>query len=255
MSSFCVIRKYKEGDEHTIKEIISESVMEQVNSYFWNACLSELFPQIAVACVAISYIFLGIPLKYALIFVPGSVIFIYLVVYFGHFIKTNELNSDLDNIPNNYMKDIGTTFLVAEYHGKVGEAELSSLMNKPKKFEYDFYTEREFQLGNVNARGLSKIVVGCVAITRSMRNSERLADPGLCVVVTLFGSAYAFLTAKQMYWNEGFVNSESINKAFLGFGGNLLSFKMYRPLNKPETIEEATESQNETEQQNDLIDL
>ncbi|RXG59268.1 hypothetical protein Avbf_06621 [Armadillidium vulgare] len=126
---------------------------------------------------------------------------------------------------------------------------------------------------------LAKLVVVVFAITRSMRNSERAWLRRMAVKKEyrrreigshLVREAIKFCqerkyagielittehhgAAKQLYWNEGFVNSESMHKAFLGFGGNLLSFKMYRPLNKPETIEEATESQNKTEEQKDLI--
>ncbi|XP_042226601.1 uncharacterized protein LOC121869348 isoform X2 [Homarus americanus] len=83
----CVIRPYRKGDEVTIQEIMTEATMETVGEFFWAAVMSEVFPQVALLAIAVSFIGLGIPFYFCLFGIPVAIIIIYVVIWSAHSFK------------------------------------------------------------------------------------------------------------------------------------------------------------------------
>ncbi|KAG7166525.1 N-acetyltransferase 8-like [Homarus americanus] len=160
----CVIRPYRKGDEVTIQEIMTEATMETVGEFFWAAVMSEVFPQVALLAIAVSFIGLGIPFYFCLFGIPVAIIIIYVAM---------ELHEDLNNITRIYMQYPDTGFWVAEVL-EVSEAnELNMLMNKTKKVEYEFLTEAQLEAKDIDLEGQRRHIVGTVAITKSLRGGSK----------------------------------------------------------------------------------
>ncbi|XP_045603285.1 probable N-acetyltransferase 8B [Procambarus clarkii] len=165
----CIVRRYRKGDETVIREIITEATMETVSEYFWAAVMSEIFPQVALLTIAISFIGLGIPFYFCLLGIPVAIAFIYAVIWTAHLFKAMELHEDLNNISQTYMSDPDCGFWVAEVLEYSEANELNTLVNKTKKVEYDFLTEEQLDAQGLNFEGRKKHIVGTVAITKSLR--------------------------------------------------------------------------------------
>lgn len=166
----CVIRKFKSGDEGVIQKIITDATMATVMDFFWAAVLSEIFPQVAVACIGVCFVMFSIPFKICLFSVPVAFIIIYVVIWCAHMFKAMELHSDLNNIRNTYMSDPDCGFWVAEVYDVAEATELDRFMNKQKKVEYQFMTEELFKKKEPDVKNLKCRIVGTVAITKSMQN-------------------------------------------------------------------------------------
>nr|XP_053636295.1 uncharacterized protein LOC128691449 [Cherax quadricarinatus] len=164
----CVIRRYRKGDEICIREIITEATMETVGDFFWAAVLSEIFPQVALLIIAIAFIGFGVPFYFCLLGVPVAIVFIYAVIWAGHVFKAMELHEDLNNITQTYMQDPVTGFWVAEVLEVSGVNELTTLVNKAKKVEYEFLTEEELDARGLNLMGQKRQIAGTVAISKSL---------------------------------------------------------------------------------------
>lgn len=168
VSFICIIRRYRKGDEVSIRELMTEATMETVTDFFWAAVLSEIMPQISLLAIAIAFIGLGIPFYFCLLGVPIAIILIYAVIWCAHLFKAMELYEELNNISLKYMQEPYCGVWVAEVL-EVSEAnELNAVVNKTKKIEYEFLTEKDLDARGPDLEGRRRHVVGTVAITKSL---------------------------------------------------------------------------------------
>lgn len=249
-----IIRRYRSGDECTIRSIMSEATMATVGPFFWGGVLSEVFPQVALLVIAFAFIGLGIPFTFCLLGIPVAIVLIYFGVWSAHAFKVMELNQELSNINQMYMSDPECGFWVAEAY-ELSEA--NELESKFKKVEYDFMNEKELDARGDNLQGLRRNIVGTVAITKSLhgglkawlrRMAVKKAYRRCGIATKLMDEVIQFCSdrcyegielittechyeAREMYYRKGFEAEHTYYKYYLNVRQPMYLF--YLPLKPP----------------------
>ncbi|XP_071543501.1 uncharacterized protein [Panulirus ornatus] len=124
VSFICIIRRYRKGDEVSIRELMTEATMETVTDFFWAAVLSEIMPQISLLAIAIAFIGLGIPFYFCLLGVPIAIILIYAVIWCAHlfkieydFLTEKDLDARGPDLEGRRRHVVGTVAITKSLHG------------------------------------------------------------------------------------------------------------------------------------------
>ncbi|XP_055381477.1 uncharacterized protein LOC129612054 [Condylostylus longicornis] len=91
MESFVIIRNYSEQDELKCQELVRDYVMHFAKKSFYAFCFREITLQFIVITWAILFIFLGVPLTFCSLTVPGCIFFIFIATYCSCYAKAVEL--------------------------------------------------------------------------------------------------------------------------------------------------------------------
>lgn len=91
MDSFIVIRNYTEQDELKCQELVRDYVMSFAKKTFYSLCFKEITLQFIVISWAFLFIFLGVPLTFCALSIPGGILFIFITTYCSCYAKAVEL--------------------------------------------------------------------------------------------------------------------------------------------------------------------
>ncbi|XP_030562995.1 uncharacterized protein LOC115764221 [Drosophila novamexicana] len=91
MQPFIVIRNYREDDELKCQELVRDYIMSFSSKSFFAFCFREITLQFIVITWAIFFIFLGVPLLFCVLTIPGCVFFLFTSTYFSFYAKAVEL--------------------------------------------------------------------------------------------------------------------------------------------------------------------
>nr|XP_027232625.1 uncharacterized protein LOC113824076 [Penaeus vannamei] len=226
----CIIRPYRKGDEDTIRDIMTEATMETVGEFFWSAVMSEVFPQIVKVGASSSF--------FAKVQIGCSFVIAFAFIGLG--------------VPF-YFCLFGIPVAVGVIYGVIWSAHLF-------KVEYDFLSEEEFHMRNINLDGFRKHLVGTVAITKSQRGglrawlrrmAVRKAYRRRGIAMQLLEQAIQFCTdrchegielittechykARELYYKRGFTAEHTYYKYYFNVRQPMYLFAM--PLKPPKQI-------------------
>ncbi|KAH8408029.1 hypothetical protein KR222_011530 [Zaprionus bogoriensis] len=91
MQPFIVIRNYREDDELKCQELVRDYIMSFSSKSFFVFCFREITLQFIVITWAIFFIFLGVPLLFCVLTIPGCIFFLFTSTYFSFYAKAVEL--------------------------------------------------------------------------------------------------------------------------------------------------------------------
>uniref|UniRef100_A0A1B0G5X4 Uncharacterized protein n=1 Tax=Glossina morsitans morsitans TaxID=37546 RepID=A0A1B0G5X4_GLOMM len=91
MQPFIVVRNYREDDELKCQELVRDYIMSFFKKSFYCFCFREITLQFIVITWAILFIFLGVPLTFCALCVPGCIFFLFSGTYFSFYAKAVEL--------------------------------------------------------------------------------------------------------------------------------------------------------------------
>ncbi|EDW16980.1 uncharacterized protein LOC6575510 [Drosophila mojavensis] len=91
MQPFIVIRNYREDDELKCQELVRDYIMSFSLKSFFTLCFREITLQFIVITWAVFFIFLGVPLLFCVLTIPGCVFFLFTSTYFSFYAKAVEL--------------------------------------------------------------------------------------------------------------------------------------------------------------------
>ncbi|BFF91773.1 uncharacterized protein DMAD_09988 [Drosophila madeirensis] len=124
MQPFIVIRTYREDDELKCQDLVRDYIMSFYTKSFFALMLREITLQFIVITWAIFFIFLGVPLLFCTLSVPGCIVCLFVSTYFAFYAKAMEL-----------MKVKPSQSLVAECY------EPFIFRCSPKEASYDIFME------------------------------------------------------------------------------------------------------------------
>ncbi|XP_011180931.1 uncharacterized protein LOC105211284 isoform X1 [Zeugodacus cucurbitae] len=91
MQPFIVIRNYRDDDELKCQELVRDYIMSFVKRSFYCFCFREITLQFIVITWAILFIFIGVPLHFCAMTIPGCIFFLFSGTYFSFYAKAIEL--------------------------------------------------------------------------------------------------------------------------------------------------------------------
>ncbi|XP_039971174.1 uncharacterized protein LOC126751663 isoform X2 [Bactrocera neohumeralis] len=91
MQPFIVIRNYRDDDELKCQELVRDYIMSFVKRSFYCFCFREITLQFIVITWAILFIFIGVPLHFCAMTIPGCIFFLFSGTYFSFYAKAVEL--------------------------------------------------------------------------------------------------------------------------------------------------------------------
>ncbi|XP_037816194.1 uncharacterized protein LOC119606698 [Lucilia sericata] len=91
MQPFIVIRNYRDDDELKCQELVRDYIMSFATKSFICFCFREITLQFIVITWAILFIFLGVPLTFCSLTIPGCIFFLFSGTYFSFYAKAVEL--------------------------------------------------------------------------------------------------------------------------------------------------------------------
>ncbi|XP_067618598.1 uncharacterized protein [Eurosta solidaginis] len=91
MQPFIVIRNYRDDDELKCQEVVRDYIMSFVNKSFYCFCFREVTLQFIIITWAILFIFVGVPLHFCAMAIPGCIFFLFTFTYFSFYSKAVEL--------------------------------------------------------------------------------------------------------------------------------------------------------------------
>ncbi|XP_036323552.1 uncharacterized protein LOC118737258 [Rhagoletis pomonella] len=91
MQPFIVIRNYRDDDELKCQELVRDYIMSFVKKSFYCFCFREITLQFIVITWAILFIFIGVPLHFCAMTIPGCIFFLFSGTYFSFYAKAVEL--------------------------------------------------------------------------------------------------------------------------------------------------------------------
>ncbi|XP_030373999.1 uncharacterized protein LOC115623672 [Scaptodrosophila lebanonensis] len=90
MQPFIVIRDHREDDELKCQELVRDYVMSFATKSFYCFCFREITLQFIVITWALLFIFLGVPLIFCALTIPGCIFFLFLGTYSSFYAKAVE---------------------------------------------------------------------------------------------------------------------------------------------------------------------
>lgn len=91
MKPFIVIRNYRDDDELKCQELVRDYIMSFAKKCFYCFCFREITLQFIIITWAILFIFIGVPLSFCALTIPGCIFFLFSGTYFSFYAKAIEI--------------------------------------------------------------------------------------------------------------------------------------------------------------------
>ncbi|XP_037952798.1 uncharacterized protein LOC119683231 [Teleopsis dalmanni] len=245
MQPFIVIRNYRDDDELKCQEVVRDYIMSFARKSFCCFCFREITLQFIVITWAILFIFLGVPLTFCALTIPGCIFFLFSGTYFSFYAKAVEL-----------MKTKPSHSLVAECY------EPFLFRCKPNEVTYLIFMENApYELTYINKFRKKIIATVSVKNHNSVYNGawiyrfaidkqypfHKIAEPMINLVSkNCFATGYTTLECTISEWQEderdffdnlGFATRQIYHKQIIGSSLTVMKTQLTCDLRSDEALQ------------------
>lgn len=103
MSSFIVLRPYKQRDESFCRILLQNGIMENINRTFIGLLFTDFTLILTIIFLSIVSLLLGMPIRSCLIGLLMKVIAVYIIIYIRLWFDAKKIQKEVSNIPRYYM--------------------------------------------------------------------------------------------------------------------------------------------------------
>lgn len=103
MSSFIVLRPYKQRDESFCRILLKNGIMENINRTFIGLLFTDFTLILTIIFLSMVSLLLGMPIRSCLISMLMKVIAVYIIIYIRLWFDAKNIQKEVSNIPRYYM--------------------------------------------------------------------------------------------------------------------------------------------------------